>query len=84
MADDILAFIEKWIEDNVAPVEANLIPERAESLAEQCYREAADAGFDESEIEEAVAELADGEDLASYIEAALEKAEEDEEADEDD
>lgn len=51
--------------------------ERAESLAEQCRKEAEEAGFSEEDLEEAVGELAEGGDLSSYIEEALEKAEED-------
>jgi len=81
--DDALAFLEKWIEDNAAPVSAQLRAEQAETLAERCMRDGAEAGFSEEELEEAAAELSEGTDLQTVIEAALEKAEDDEYADED-
>lgn len=49
-----------------------------ETMAERFYRDAAEAGFAEEDLEEVIAEVADGEDLASYIEVALSKAEDDE------
>jgi hypothetical protein len=80
MNDDALAFLEKWIEDNAVPTPAKLRGDRAETLAAECFREGAIAGFSEEELEEAASELSDGADLAALIEVALEKAE-DEEAD---
>jgi len=80
--EDSLAFLEKWIEDNTVGVAAPLRAEKAESLAEQCLRDAAEAGYADEDIEQAAAELSDGEDLATYIEMALEKAAEDEDEDE--
>lgn len=82
MDDEALAFLEKWIEDNAAPITANLRAEKAESMAEQCLRDAAEAGFTDEQIEEAVAELSEGNDLAGYIEEALEKASDLDEVDE--
>jgi hypothetical protein len=83
--DDTLAFLEKWVEDNTSAVPAELRAQKAESLAEQCLRDAAEAGFSEDDVAEAASELSDGDDLAAYIEQALEKAsdEEDEFEDED-
>jgi hypothetical protein len=75
--DDVLAFLEKWIEDNAVATPARMRAERAENLAEQCRKEAEEAGFSEEALDEAVGELAEGGDLSSYIEEALEKAEED-------
>jgi hypothetical protein len=85
MDDDTLAFLEKWVEDNTSAVPAELRAQKAESLAEQCLRDAAEAGFSEDDVAEAASELSDGDDLAAYIEQALEKAsdEEDEFEDED-
>lgn len=83
MDDDVYAFLEKWIEDNVVPIDANLRAERAENLASECYKEAAEAGFSEEEVDEAADELSEGAGLAAYIEAALDKAEEEEEVEED-
>ncbi len=79
--DDVLAFLEKWIEDNVVATPARLRAERAESLAEQCRKDAEDAGFSEEELDEAVEELAEGGDLSTYIEEALEKADEEDSED---
>ncbi len=83
MSDDIYEFLEKWIVDNVEAIDRSLHAERAESLAELCYKEAAEAGFSEEEIEEAAAELCDGEGLASYIENKLAQAHAEESEDED-
>lgn len=83
MDDDVYAFLEKWIEDNVAPTDASLRAERAENLAAECYKEAGEAGFSEEEVDEAADELSEGAGLAAYIEAALDKAEEEEEVEED-
>jgi hypothetical protein len=83
MDDDTLAFLEKWVEDNSAALPAELRAQKAESLAEQCLRDAAEAGFSEEDVEEAVAELSEGGDLASYIEQALDKASDDEDEFED-
>ena len=83
MDEDVYAFVEKWIEDNVAPTDASLRAERAENLAADCYKDAAEAGFSEEEVDEAVEELSEGAGLAAYIEAALDKADEDEEVEED-
>lgn len=84
MDEDALAFLEKWVEDNAVSIAANLRAEKAESLAEQCLRDAAEAGYSDEDIEQAAEELTDGEDLATYIEMALEKAADDEPEDEDD
>jgi ATPase subunit of ABC transporter with duplicated ATPase domains len=83
MSDDALAFLEKWIEDNTVAITAHLRAEKAEDLAVQCRKDAAEAGFSEEEIEEAIEELSDGEELAALIEEALDKAEEEEESEED-
>lgn len=82
--EDALAFVEKWVEDNTVSIAANLRAEKAESLAEKCLRDAAEAGYSEEDIEQAAEELTDGEDLATYIEMALDKADDEELADEDD
>lgn len=83
MNDDVLAFLEKWVEDNVVPIDASLRAEKAELLAERFYREAADAGFEEADVEQTVQELADGEDLASYLEAKLENVDDEEDVEDD-
>ncbi|CAN0452006.1 unnamed protein product [Phaeothamnion confervicola] len=74
MDDEALAFLEKWIGDNVVPTDASLRAEKAEDLAVQCYREAADAGFSDEDLQAAAEELSEGSDLATLIEAALAKA----------
>lgn len=84
MDEDTLAFLEKWVEDNTVAVAASLRAEKAESLAEQCLRDGAEAGYSEEEIEEAAAELTDGGDLASLIETALERADNDEVSEDED
>lgn len=84
MDEDALAFLEKWVEDNAIGIAAHLRAEKAESLAEQCLRDAAEAGYSDEDIEQAAEELTDGENLATYIEMALEKADEEEVADEED
>lgn len=83
MADDALAFLEKWIEDNAVSTPVQQRAERAESLAEECRKAAENAGFSEDELDEAIAELGDGEDLSTYIEDALDRVvEEDSEEEE--
>ena len=85
MNDDALAFLEKWIEDNVMVTTANLRAERAEDLAVQCRREAVEAGFSEEELDEVVEELSEGDDLAALIEQAMDKLDvEEEDEDEED
>jgi ATPase subunit of ABC transporter with duplicated ATPase domains len=83
MSDDALAFLEKWIEDNAVAITAHLRAEKAEDLAVQCRREAAEAGFSEEELDEAVEELSDGEELATLIEQALDRVDDEEESEED-
>lgn len=83
MDEEALAFLERWTEDNAAPISAKLRAEQAEILAVQCTREGADAGFSEEALEEAAAEATEGGDLVAYIEAALAKANEIEATDED-
>lgn len=84
MDEDALAFLEKWVEDNTVGIAAHLRAEKAESLAEQCLRDAAEAGYSDEDIEQAAEELTDGENLATFIEMALEKVDEEELADEED
>jgi hypothetical protein len=84
MDEDTLAFLEKWVEDNAVGIAAHLRAEKAENLAAQCLKGGAEAGYSEEEIEEAAAELTDGEDLLTYIEMALETADEEEAWDDDD
>lgn len=82
MADDALAFLEKWIEDNAAATPVQLRAEKAESLAEECRKAAENAGFSEDELDEAIAELADGEDLSTYLEEVLDRVVEEDTEDE--
>lgn len=82
--DDVLAFLEKWIEDNIVVTPPRLRAERAENLAEQCRKDAEEAGFSEEELDEAIEELAEGDDLSTYIEEALDKAEDEGDDDGDD
>jgi len=78
MDDDVYAFLEKWVEENVAPVDAGFKSERLDDLVGRCLRDAEEAGFIESDVEEAAAELGDCDDLTAYLEAALEKVGEEE------
>lgn len=83
MDEEVLAFLERWVEVHAVAAGAASRAELAEKLAAQCYRDAEEAGFDSDAIDEAAAEATDGEDLIAYIEQALEKSEEDELAEDD-
>jgi hypothetical protein len=74
MDDEALAFLERWVEDNVRPVAVRLRAEQAEVLAAKCYQDAADADISEEDIDEVAAEATDGGDLNAYMEAALNAA----------
>ncbi|HEX2842144.1 hypothetical protein [Hyphomicrobium sp.] len=82
MNDDALAFLEKWIDDNVVSTPANVRAERAEDLAVQCHREAVEAGFSEEEMDEVLEEVSDGADLATMIERVMSKLDDEEEDEE--
>lgn len=70
MSDDALAFIERWLEENIDDTDHD-----AEQLAQQCLSAARDAGYTEDQVEEAASELSeDGGDLISLIEAKINTA----------
>lgn len=75
MDDEALAFLERWVEDNVRPVAARLRAEQAETLATKCYQDAAEADITEEALNEIAEEATDGGDLVAYMETALENAE---------
>jgi hypothetical protein len=74
MDEDALAFLERWVEDNVRPIAVRLRAEQAEVLAAKCYQDAADADISEEALDEIASEATDGSDLTAYMEAALDKA----------
>jgi hypothetical protein len=74
MDDDALAFLERWVEDNVRPIAVKLRAEQAEVLAAKCYQDAADADISEEALDEVAEEATDGGDLTAYMETALDKA----------
>ena len=87
MDDLAIAFLERWIEENVTPVPVNRQVAEAERLAATCLRDAAEEGISEDDLAEIAAEDSDGDDLVTYLAKAIEKAtldaSEDDDADED-
>ena len=67
----VIAFLERWTEEHVAPVPAALVMETAVDLAEKCIADAEEAGFPAEQIEEAAQELNEGLDLVAYMQQAL-------------
>jgi hypothetical protein len=84
MDDDALAFLERWVEDNVRPIAARLRAEQADVLAAKCYQDAAEADIAAEALDEIAEEATDGGDLVAYMEAALDNADDLVATDEDD
>ena len=86
MDDLSIAFLERWVEENVTPVPANRQAAEAVRLAAACTRDAAEEDITEETLAEIASEESDGDDLVAFMAKALEKAEleaEDDGADDD-
>jgi vacuolar-type H+-ATPase subunit C/Vma6 len=74
MSDIVLAFLERWTEENVGIIAAADQQDEAERLTAACIEDAFKEGFTEDELSETVTEATEGGDLVSYFAAAIEKA----------
>lgn len=63
-----LAFVKTWVVQNVQPYTGDDVEAKGEELARALLADAKAAGFDETEIEEAI-----GDDVADYLIEALAK-----------
>jgi hypothetical protein len=63
-----LAFVKKWVAQNVHPSSSGDVEAKGEELARTFLADAKAAGFDEAEIREAI-----DDDVADYMIEALEK-----------
>lgn len=84
MDDTSIAFLERWVEENVKPVAAGKQQAEAERLASACIQDAAEEDISESDLEEIAGEEIDGGDLVAYMSNALERASAEEVDDEED
>ena len=74
MSDLAIAFLERWIEENVSAVPGERQEDEAERLAAACISDAAKEGITEEELEEVTAEASDGDDLITYMSKAINRA----------
>jgi hypothetical protein len=74
MDEMAMAFLERWVEENVKPVPAGRQQAEAERLAAACIHDAADEEISEDNLQEIASEETDGDDLVSYMSNAIEKA----------
>jgi 20S proteasome alpha/beta subunit len=74
MNELVLAFLERWVEENVNGVAAGLEHEEAERLAAACIADAAEQDISEEDLAETCAEASDGDDLVTYMTKAIENA----------
>ena len=74
MDDLAIAFLERWIEENVTPVTANRQEVEAARLAAACIRDAAEEDISEEELTEIASADSDGDHLVTYMVKAIEKA----------
>ena len=75
MDDLSIAFLERWVEENVTPVPANRQAAEAVRLAAACTRDAAEEDITEETLAEIASEESDGDDLVAFMAKALERAE---------
>ena len=71
MSERVFAFVEEWVSEHING--DGKAPEDAAALAEQCIRDAEEAGILRSEVDDAFDSLADY--LASEVEEAKERRE---------
>ena len=74
MDETSIAFLERWVEENVKPVAAGKHQAEATRLAAACIQDAAEDEIAESDLEEIAAEETDGDDLIAYMSKAIENA----------
>lgn len=73
MNDLAIAFLERWIEENVSAVPGAKQTAEAERLAAACIRDAAEEDITEDELNEIANEETDGDDLVTYMSKAIDK-----------
>ena len=74
MDETSIAFLERWVEENVKPVPPSRKQAEAERLAAACIQDGAEDDINESDLVEIAAEETGGGDLVAYMSNAIEKA----------